>query len=82
MKFTDRYVELPIAIFNAKHKELTGKEDLIDATLKVLPFEISEYYPSDDEGVPKTQTYLKNGQSYLIELTVPEFENVLNNHQK
>ena len=81
MNFTDRYIELPIAVYNKRHKELTGKEELIDAPLKMLPFELSEYYPSDDEGVWKTQIFLKNGQSYIIELNVSEFEKAINNHQ-
>lgn len=63
---------------------MTGKENLIKANLKVFPFEISDYFPTEDEDDNKwkTQIYLKNGQSYMIELTVEKFEEKLNSHQK
>lgn len=80
--FTDRFIALPITVYNKQHKELTGKENLVEAELKILPFEISEYYPSMDEDVMKTQVFLKNGNSYLVELSIEEFESKVNSHQK
>lgn len=38
MSFTDRFLKVPISIFNVKEKELTGNENLEESWMKFLPF--------------------------------------------
>jgi hypothetical protein len=76
--FTNRFVVLPIQVYNKKQQELTGNEDYENCTLRVLPMEICEYYPYDDDGKEVTQIFLKNERGYQVDLSIEEFEEVLN----
>lgn len=81
MSFTDRFIKLPVRIYDKKAKDLTGVEDLEDSWEKINPFEISNYrpaYPSEDEELNCTNVMLKNGEAILTYLSVPEFEKLLN----
>lgn len=85
MSFTDRYIKVPIQVFNLKEKELTGNENGVDSWMKFLPFELSNYKPSYDDGEPDveiTHITLKNGYSCLVYISPEEFEKLLNDSQK
>lgn len=85
VKFTDRFIKVPICVFNIKHKELTGNEDCKESWLKFNPMELSNYKPSYDEGEPDVEIVyieLKNGYGCLVYLSVSEFEKLLNNHMR
>jgi hypothetical protein len=82
--FTDRFIKVPSRTYNSEKKDLTGVKDLVKTNIRILPMEISEYYPSfdDDEETEGTQIYMKNGESLWIALPIREFEKLLNEHQK
>lgn len=84
--FTDRFIKLPIKVYDAKERDLTGKvSDYEDSWMKVNPFEISQYKPtSDGETLTDDCTYvsLKNGDGFYVYLTISEFEQILNNFDR
>jgi hypothetical protein len=80
MAFTDRFLKIPIEVFNIKEKDLTGKENCIVSYTKILPFEIAEYrptYDADNTDVELTSIALKNGDRFCCVLTVKEFEKLI-----
>lgn len=81
--FTDRFIELPTKEYDIKHKELTGNDgELRDSFEKFLPLEIASYRTAFDNDEECVAVKLKNSEGFLIYLTIDEFENRLNNHQK
>lgn len=85
MAFADRFVQLPIKVYDTKQAELIGKPDYEDGWMKILPFEISNYKPmiDDDNGdVECVSVRLKNGDSFYAYLTVAEFESLLDTHSQ
>jgi hypothetical protein len=85
MSFTDRFIQLPIKVYDTQQAELTGKTDYYDSFMKVLPLEISNYKPMIDEDnndVECVSVYMKNGEKFYTYLTMYQFEELLNNHQK
>lgn len=81
--FTDRFIELPIKIFDENYKGMTGKEVLEDSWTKVNPMEISHYKPAyDDEDKGDnfncTHVSMKNGDAFFIYLLPKDFEKILN----
>lgn len=74
--FTDKYIKLPIKIYEKSLKELTGKEELVDSWIKINPFDISTYRPSE-EG--QTLIEFRNGTETLVYLSTEQFESKLNN---
>lgn len=84
VKFTDRFVKLPIKVYNTKEAELTGNAEYFDDYAKLLPFEISNYRSQVDEANNNSQCVsvtLKNGDSFYIYLSMSEFEKAINDHQ-
>lgn len=81
--FTDRFIRLPIKVFDVAQKELTGSCEYEDSWIKILPSEISEYKPSTDdenENIECTSVRMKNGDSFYVYLSTKRFENTLNEH--
>jgi hypothetical protein len=81
--FTDRFIKVPVKIFDVARKELTGKEELFDSFEKINPFEIATYRPAygseDEEGVMQwVNITFKNGDRTLVYLSMEEFEKLLN----
>lgn len=85
MAFTDRFLKIPIKIFDRKEAELTNNPVYEDSWMKINPFEISDYKPTldkDNENIECTYLSLKNGIGMFVYLTTGEFETLLNEHQK
>lgn len=83
-RFTDRFIRVPIKVYDTKEYELTGKPDYVDNYMKLLPFEICEYKPmidEDNEDVECVSVKMKNGDSFYVYMTIKEFEKALNEHQ-
>jgi len=80
--FTDRFMSLPIQVYDTKEAELTGKEDFKESTCKINPMQICEYYQSWDGDTEGTQLYFNNGRSFIVYVTIDEFEKLLNSWQK
>ena len=81
MKFTDRFIRVPIEIYEIAEKELTGKASYYPTTLKFNPLEISNYHPTFDDKFPEkdcVQVHLKNGYQAIVYMTMPDFEALLN----
>jgi hypothetical protein len=80
--FTDRFLRIPIKTYHAQTAELTGKKEMEDSFAKILPSDISEYFEStnDSEGTC-VQCYTKSGRAFCVEMTIDEFERLLNKHQ-
>lgn len=84
MNFTDRFIKLPIKIYDKKHAELVGNATYEDSWMKINPFEISEYKPTiDTESDNQEATYvsMKNGVGFFCYLTISKFEELLNKNQ-
>jgi hypothetical protein len=83
--FTDRYIKVPIRVYNVEEKELTGKENTVDSWMMLNPYCIESYRPSTDEngnGEPYTIVVQKSGDSTTVYLTVQEFEKMVNEFHK
>lgn len=84
MSFTDRFLQLPIKVFDKREADLTGHTEYFDSFIKILPFEISSYKPMEDEDnndVECVSVTLKNGENFYVYLTFYQFEELLNIHQ-
>ena len=90
--FTDRYIKLPIKIYDLQQEDF-GKDindcDFEIHDLRVNHLEIASYhacYPRKQGfggGNPEcTIIMLKSGQDYQVYLTIDEFEKILNSHSK
>lgn len=79
--FTDRFIRVPIEVYDRQTKELTGVELSEESYMMLNPFEISHYRPSYDPVKPDVECTLvsfKNGNEVLVYLTIGEFEKLLN----
>ena len=83
MAFTDRFIKVPIQVFDRKLKEVTGIEEGEDSWMNVNPLEIASYRPSwdsaDETKTEITSMMLKSGDCTLVYMSVKEFEHLLNN---
>jgi hypothetical protein len=83
MEFTDQFIELPIKQFNQKEKDLLGTADYYDATIHILPTEISEFKESSDIdlGIEDiVHVIMKNGDAFNVYMRIDEFKKSLNAH--
>lgn len=84
MKFTDRFITVPIKVYNIKNKEITGKEYSEDSYEKIYPLEIASYRPTWDSEFPDADcvgvTY-KSGNTIVVYLSLQKFETILNSWQ-
>jgi hypothetical protein len=79
--FTDRYVRLPIRVYNEEEKELTGNEHQIDSYEMVNPFRITSYRPGEDDDNSTCITF-DSGENMLVYWNIRQFERVMNDHFK
>jgi hypothetical protein len=85
MAFTDRFVKVPIKIYDRKQAELMDKTEYEDSFLNINPFEISHYKPTTDKDNDDQECVyvtMKQGDGFFVYLTIPEFEKLLNDSQK
>lgn len=81
--FTDRFIQLPIKVYDREAKELTGKAEYEDSWMKINPFEISSWKPAEDNennDVACTYVSMKNGDGFYVYYTTEQFEELLNSH--
>jgi len=82
-EFTDRFVELPIKVFNVKEKELTGNAEYFDGTIHIIPAEISSFKESSDDDLNEEEIVhisMKNGDAFNVYMTIDKFKELLNTH--
>lgn len=85
MKFTDRYIKVPIMVHDIAEKNIMGKEVNAESWYKFNPFELAGYRPSYSSERPDEEIVsmeLKSGETTLVYLCADEFEKLLNEHQK
>lgn len=80
MAFIDRFIKIPIQVYNIENHQLTGNKDYEDSSAYILPGEIVEFFPTTSEGSPAVHVIFKNGVSIVAELPLPEFIKLINNH--
>lgn len=87
--FTDRFIELTIPLYNKDEAEIIGYNSQskvnYKAKCKINPFEISHYREcvnDDDETLSHVLVYFKGGQNYEFDISIKEFEKILNDHQQ
>lgn len=82
--YTDKFIKLPIRIYNHRQAELSGDEDgsAFETFTKINPMEIIMYHPSFDknsEPEAATTVTIKGGDFYIILIPIDEFEKKINN---
>lgn len=80
MSWTDRFIKLPISVYDREEKNLTGKENCYDSYMKVLPMDIVSYRPSFAVEEPDKEITLivqKSGDSTLVNLQIKDFEELM-----
>lgn len=85
MPFTDRFITLPIKVYDQKTADVVGKPDYEDSIIKIVPFEISDYKPTSDadhQNCDCVYVMLKNGRGFFVYLSMKQFEKLLNEHAK
>ena len=80
MAFTDRFIKVPVKVYDTKTKELTGEEgELTHSWEKINPFEIQSYRPNvEDE--KEIIVSVRNRDPFTVYLSVEAFEKLLNDH--
>jgi hypothetical protein len=84
MAFTDRYIKLPIELFDKKLAETTGdfNSSSFQGYMMINPFEIRSYRPcySEDGASTLEETIVdfKSGESVVVLLDIKDFERKLN----
>lgn len=80
--FTDRFMNVPIKLYDLEHKELTGAEVTKDTYTYINPFEIYAFRPSDENNGDCTHVSMKSGESLLVYVHIDEFIKMLNEYTK
>jgi hypothetical protein len=83
--FTDRFIRLPIEMYNKREAELTSNPDAgtFESFGMFNPFEIASYWPVfDNEGEPqdKSTVCFRNGESVIVLMSIDKLSNLLNTH--
>ena len=82
MMFTDRFITIPIKIYNSEHKDLTGNEVCEDTLMRINPFEISRYFPTveEDNGtdIEVVKVTFRDGDSVICYMSISKFEETMN----
>lgn len=87
--FSDRFIKLPIKLYDKSQEELCGKDqndcDQLEVDIRINPFKISEYRPgiSDESefteaGQDVVRVMMENGEIYQVYMRIDAFEKLLN----
>ncbi|MBS1915668.1 MAG: hypothetical protein JST87_05285 [Bacteroidetes bacterium] len=93
MPFTDRYIKVPIKLYNASEEDLMGKKaddcEMIQIELRLNPFKIEDYYPAiageedfDEANLNTTRIIMESGEKHLAYMNIDQFEKLLNDSQQ
>lgn len=79
--FTDRFIKVPIRVYDLEQSELIGKLDLTETFMDINPLEISHYRPAEDENgeLNYLSIDMRSGDDFQVRMSVNEFETLLNN---
>lgn len=77
----NRFIKLPIKIYNEQDAELTGKQDKLDSFEMINAQYIYRYRPTwDEDDLNCVCVTFKDGTNILVYLSMQEFEEQLNNY--
>lgn len=86
MPFIDRFIKVPIQVYNQTEAEVTGNRTYEDSFAYILPTDIDEMFPSNrvegqlEDGPDIVQVYMKSGRGFVVELSINKFVELLNKH--
>lgn len=80
--FTGRFIQIPIKTYSERLKALMDEPPMQEAVARIDKSVICYYYPCEDEEQPVTNVYLTSGHSFLVYLSVEEFEKLLNKSER
>lgn len=91
--WTERFIKIPIRVFDSKEKDMTGKEDFecdwVGTFKSILPNRIESYEPAmpSSEGFGRdkqiaTSITMQSGESFMGFINIEEFEKLINKHQQ
>lgn len=84
MAFTDRFIKMPVEMYNKKQAELTGKDnpETFTGFMAFLPMEVRSYMPAyneDHEPEDKVVVDFKGmPEAITVLMSIREFEQALN----
>jgi hypothetical protein len=84
MSFSERFIEVSTSLFDKRLAETVGynsQSKECDAIVKINPFEISHYrecFEDETKELCHTVIYFKSGESIEIDMTIHDFEKLLN----
>ena len=78
--YTNRFIKLPIKVYDKTHMDLTGEEITMDSFEMINPFFIGSYRPSTENNGNAVHVTFRDGGTMLIYLPINEFESTLNKH--
>lgn len=81
MPLTDRFIKLPTKIYNEEEHNLTGNKRTEETIIHINPLDISVYFDAfTKDGERYLQIETKGGGIYSVDVTLDEFEKILNAH--
>jgi hypothetical protein len=89
MAFTDRFIKLPVEVYNSKKAEIMGtdEDEGTPSFIELLPMEIQSWHPHHDKNgemePEKTMVYFKGDTGAMkVLLSVDELKKRLNDFMK
>lgn len=87
--FTNRYIKIPIRIYDSQEEEQTGKHlaecRSINIQARIDPTCIESYYPCipgneafEKDNMTGVYISLRSGRTYISRMSITEFEQLLN----
>jgi hypothetical protein len=87
--FTDRFIKVPIILFDVKEHDLLDKEpwecDAITVMRRIDPERVQDYYACipagqqfEEDNLTVTEISMANGETFVIRMPIKEFETLLN----
>jgi len=80
--FTDRFLKVPIKLYDVDHKELTGSEVTKDTYTYINPFDVYAFRPSDENNGDCTHVSMKSGETLLVYVHISDLIKMMNQHSK
>lgn len=84
--WTDRFIRIPVEIVKTANETLGDKEEfLCEDFMMINPFDIVAYrrhFNDDGEYDSRIVVEMRGMTNIIVQLSIHEFEKLLNNHQK
>lgn len=80
MAFIDRFLKVPIMVYNIEDYEITNIKTYENSVSYILPGEIAEFYPTTSDGRPAVSITTKGGKALMAEMCLEDFIDLANKH--